>query len=210
MTAVNDHIRIFIADSHPLMREGLITFVNSQNDMESIGQAQDGTEAVAAYKASGPDIMLLDLQMSGTGGLPVLKEIRDFDPSAKVIVLTNHPRDVQALNAIQAGAQGYLLKGSLKGELDQAIRTVQAGRRYIQLDIAEAIALAAIEEAVTPRETDVLKLAADGLSNREIAHRLNVGEETVKTHMRSVLEKLDANDRTHAVAIALRRGIIDL
>jgi DNA-binding NarL/FixJ family response regulator len=203
-------IRILIADDHPLLREGLATFLGDQEDMELVGQAVDGAEAVTAYKELRPDVTILDLQMPNVSGVAALKDIRDHDPEARVIVLTTYARDVQALHAVQIGARGYLLKSGLRNELGQAIRTVHDGRRYIQLDIAEAVALAAVEEAVTPRETDVLKLAAEGMGNREIARALGVSEETVKTHMRAVLEKLDANDRTHAVAIALRRGILDI
>lgn len=204
-----DRIRILIADDHALLRDGLATYIGQQDDMVLVGEAQNGTEVIEKFRALRPDITLLDLQMPVMSGIAALEVIKAEAPDAKVVVLTTYEGDIQALRAIKLGAQGYLLKSGLHRELGQAIRAVFTGRRHIQPEIAEAVVLAAVGETITPRETLVLKHAAEGRTNRQIASQLGVGEETVKTHMRSILAKLDAKDRTHAITIALRRGIID-
>ncbi len=178
--------------------------------MVAVGAARDGREAVEMHRALRPDITLLDLQMPVAGGLEALAHIRAASPQARVIVLTTYDGDVQALRALKLGAQGYLLKSGLHDELGQAIRVVHAGRRYLQPEIAESVAIAAAGDRVTDREAEVLRLAADGNANKQIAYLLGVGEETVKSHMRNLLEKLEARDRSHAITIALRRGIIEI
>jgi DNA-binding NarL/FixJ family response regulator len=207
--AVSSVIRILIADDHALLRDGLSTFIAQQEDMELVGEAQDGQEVIDAFLRLKPDVTLLDLQMPVVNGLTALEKIRGEVSDARIIVLTTYEGDIQALRAIKLGAQGYILKSALHRELGQAIRTVHAGRRHIQADIAEAIALAAVGETITPKETEVLRHAADGNSNKQIAYRMGLSEETVKTHMRNILGKLDAKDRSQAIVIALKRGIID-
>ncbi|PVX28791.1 DNA-binding response regulator [Sphingomonas pokkalii] len=203
-------IRVVLADDHALLRDGVAGLIANMPAVTVVGEAENGAQAIEMYRHLVPDILLLDLQMPVMGGLEVIETLlRDF-PDARIIVLTTYHGDVQAMRAMRAGARGYLLKSGLRRELGEAIRQVHAGRRVIQPEIAAAMAVGAINDALSPRECQVLKLAASGNANRQIAHLLGVTEETVKTHMRSILSKLDAKDRTHAVTIALRRGIIEL
>lgn len=203
-------IRVLVVDDHTLLRDGLTTFIGQQDDMVVVGEAGDGREAVDLHRRLKPDVTLLDLQMPIMGGLEALDAIRSEVPDARVLVLTTFEGDVQALRALKLGALGYLLKSGLHAELGQAIRAVYLGRRHIHPEIAKAVAVAAAGERVSEREAQVLRLAADGNSNKQIAFTLGIGEETVKTHMRNVLEKLGARDRSHAITIALRRGIIEI
>lgn len=203
-------IRVVLADDHALLRDGVAGLIANMPAVTVVGEAENGAQAIEMYRHLVPDILLLDLQMPVMGGLEVIETLlRDF-PDARIIVLTTYHGDVQAMRAMRAGARSYLLKSGLRRELGEAIRQVHAGRRVIQPEIAAAMAEGAIDDALSPRECQVLKLAASGNANRQIAHLLGVTEETVKTHMRSILSKLDAKDRTHAVTIALRRGIIEL
>jgi len=203
-------IRVLIVDDHALLRDGLAGYVGRQDDMVVAGEARDGREAIDLHRALRPDVTLLDLQMPVLGGLEALAGIRAETPQARVVVLTTFDGDVQALRALKLGAQGYLLKSGLHEHLGDAIRTVHAGGRHLQPEVAAAVAIASAGDRVTDREAEVLRLAAEGNANKQIAYLLGVGEETVKSHMRSLLEKLGARDRSHAITIALRRGILEL
>jgi DNA-binding NarL/FixJ family response regulator len=175
--------------------------------MQLVAEASNGLEAIAAFRAHRPDITLMDLQMPELDGVAAIGAIRREFPAAKIIVLTTYSGDVQAVRALKAGAQGYLLKSSLRKELMDTIRVVMAGKRRIPAEVAGEIAEHATDSDLTAREVEILRAVAAGRSNKLIAAQLAISEETVKTHMKSVLSKLDANDRTHAVTIALRRGI---
>ena len=178
--------------------------------MEVVGEAQDGAEAVEIYRKIRPDVTLMDLQMPGKSGLDALSEIRLEFPSARIVALTTYEGDIQAARALRAGALGYLLKSSLRRELVEAIRTVHGGRKYISPKIAVDIAAHIGEEDLSSREIEVLQLIARGEANKTIAWRLSITEATVKVHVKSIFGKLNVADRTHAVTVAARRGIIVL
>jgi two-component system NarL family response regulator len=203
-------IRVLVVDDHPLMREGIAAVIAGQDDMCLIGEASDGAEAVAAYATLHPDVVLMDLRMPGIDGIEAITAIRAASPRARIIVLTTYRGDVQATRALQAGAAGYLLKSSLRRELLDAIRDVHAGRRRVPAEIAAGIVENLSGESLSPRELDVLRSVAAGNANKRIGAELGISEETVKAHMKNILTKLDARDRTHAVTIAIRRGIIEL
>lgn len=203
-------IRVLVVDDHPLMREGIAAVIAGQDDMILIGEASDGAEAVATYAALHPDVVLMDLRMPGMDGIEAITAIRAASPRARIIVLTTYRGDVQATRALQAGAAGYLLKSSLRRELLDAIRDVHAGRRRVPAEIAAGIAENLSGESLSPRELEVLRSVAAGNANKRIGAELGISEETVKAHMKNILTKLDARDRTHAVTIAIRRGIIEL
>jgi len=197
-------------DDHPLLREGIAALIGNQTDMQLVAEASNGREARELFRKHRPDITLMDLQMPDMSGIDAIHSIRGEFPDARIIVLTTHAGDIQVSRALQAGARGYLLKGSLRKELLETIRAVHAGQKRISSELAVEIAEHAADDALTPRELDVLRLVAGGNANKEVGARLSLTEETVKSHVRSILAKLKANDRTHAVAIGVRRGIIDL
>ena len=201
-------IRILVADDHPIVREGVAALVGGQTDMQIVGQASNGREAIQQFRAQNPDITLMDIQMSVMSGLDALIAIRDEAPEARIIMLTTYVGDAQVLRAIKAGARGYLLKNALHKELLETIRAVHAGRKTISADASFELAEHATDDALTPAEVRVLRLIAQGDANKEIAEQLSVSEETVKGQVRNILSKLDAKDRTHAAMIGLRRGII--
>ena len=203
-------IRVLSVDDHPLLREGIAALIGSEEDMELIGEASNGREALDVFRKHQPDITLMDLQMPEMSGIDAIGAIRSEFPEARIIVVTTHPGDTQVSRALKAGARAYLLKGMLRKELLDTIRAVYAGQKRLSSEIAAEIAEHATDSALSPREIDVLRLVAAGNANKEIGAQLSLTEVTVKSHVGNILAKLGANDRTHAVTIALKRGIIDL
>ncbi len=206
----NSPIRVFSVDDHPLLREGIAALVNSQPDMVLISQAATGAEAIQLYKEQLPDVTLLDLRLPDMSGIDVLIAIRSQFPEARIIMLTTFEGDVEIQRALQAGARGYLLKNMPPTELLDVIRQVHLGKKRIPPEIASQLLEHLSDEVLTEREIEVLKEVANGNRNREIAERLFISEETVKVHIKHIMEKLGASDRTQAVSIGLRRGIIQL
>jgi DNA-binding NarL/FixJ family response regulator len=203
-------IRILTVDDHALLRNGIAGLVNAEPDMKMIAEAATGVEAIKQFRQHRPDVTLMDLQMPDMTGIEAIVGIRSDFPEARIIVLTTYSGDVQVVRALRAGARGFLLKGRVNRELLDIIRAVHAGQRRIPPEIAAELAEHAGEEDLSARELEVLGLVAQGNANKEIAARLSITEETVKSHVTKILAKLRANDRTHAVAIGLKRGIIDL
>jgi DNA-binding NarL/FixJ family response regulator len=203
-------IRVLIVDDHPLMRAGLSGEIGRQSDMQVIAEATDGDEAVALFRLHRPDVTLMDLRMPKMNGIEALKAIRHEFHQARVIVLTTATGDIQAFRAFQAGAVGFLLKDTLRVELVDTIRLIHGGGRRIPPEVAQQLAEHAVDDALTSRELDVLRGVARGRSNKIIASELEISEHTVKNHLKSILSKLNADDRTHAVMIALKRGYIEV
>ena len=203
-------IRILVVDDHQLIRIGIATLLVPESDMKLVGEASNGREAIAKYRECRPDVTLMDLQMPEMSGFDAIVAIRDEFPEARIIVLTTYVGDVQAQRAMKTGAQGYVLKNLLHKELLETIRTVYRGRKAMAAEVAADVAQHTGEELLTPKEIDVLRLIAAGNANKEIAAQLSVTEETVKSRVRNILDKLGANDRTHAVTIGLKRGFIEL
>jgi DNA-binding NarL/FixJ family response regulator len=205
-----DRIRILIADDHPMLREGVRAVVETQADLAIAAEAETGEAAIEMFERHRPDIVLMDLQMPGMGGVAAIEALRVSYPNARIIVLTTYAGDVQAMQALRAGAAGYLLKSAMRKELLDAIRSVHVGGRHLAAEIAVGIALNAASDALSAREAEVLTLAAGGNSNKQIGGRLGLSEDTIKGYMKVIYSKLGASDRTHAVTIAARRGIISL
>src|SRR5580698_1613860 len=205
-----DVIRILAVDDHALLRRGIAALVNSEPDMELAAEASTGEDAIREFKKHRPDVTLMDLQMPAMNGVECIAAIRSEFPSARIVVLATYAGDVQVFRALKAGARGYLLKARVNRELLDVIRAVHAGHKRIPPEIAAELAEHAGEEALSARELEVLGLVARGNANKTIAARLVITEETVKSHITRILAKLRANDRTHAVTIGLKRGIIDL
>jgi two-component system, NarL family, response regulator len=203
-------MRVLIVDDHPLLREGIVAVIQGEKDMQLAGEASNGREAVERFRELRPDVTLMDLQMPETDGLAATIAIRAEWPEARIVMLTTYRGDTQALRALKAGAVGYLLKSMIRTDLLDAIRSVHAGHRHIPVEIAAELAAHVTDDALSPRELEVLRRVAAGNSNRLVADQLVLSEDTVKTHMKSIMSKLSANDRTHAVTIALKRGIIDV
>jgi DNA-binding NarL/FixJ family response regulator len=203
-------IRVLTVDDHPLLREGIAVLIDTQDDMQLIGEASNGREALEQFRNHRPDITLMDLQMPEVSGIDAISAIRGEFPDARIIVLTTHAGDFQVSRALKAGARAYLLKGLVRGELLETIRAVHAGQKRLSAEIAVEIAEHSTDDVLTPREIDVLRLIAKGNANKEIARGLSLSEETVKVHVKNILAKLGVNDRTHAVTVGLKRGIIDL
>jgi DNA-binding NarL/FixJ family response regulator len=207
---MSNPIRILVVDDHPILRQGLSALLANEPDMLLTGEASNGLEAIELFRSLRPDIMLLDVQMPELGGIEALEAIRHVFPAARIIILTTYAGDALAQRALAAGAQGYVLKGMLRKELLDTIRAVHRGQKKISADVATQLAHHTTDDDLSDREIDVLKLIATGNSNKRIANQLLITEETVKGHVRSILAKLGASDRTHAVTLGLTRGIFQL
>ncbi len=203
-------IRVLTVDDHPVLRDGIAAVIQMQPDIEVIGEAENGRQAIELFRQLQPDVTLMDLQMPVADGLEAIRAIREEFPSARLIVLTTYKGDVQAVKALKAGAAGYLLKSSLRKDLLDAIRAVHAGRRHIPPEVAQEIAMHAAYEPLSDREIDVLRWVGAGKANKEIARKLGISEETVKAHLKNIFAKLDVKDRTQAVTLAAKRGIIEI
>jgi two-component system NarL family response regulator len=203
-------IRVMVVDDHPLMRLGLRTKISAEPEMEVVAEAGDGPAAISAYDTHQPDVTLLDLRLPTMDGPEVITAIRDKSPEAKILVLTSYDADEDIYRAVQAGARGYLLKGTFADGILEAIRTVQSGQRLIAPELAARLAERANAPALSKREIGVLELVATGMSNREIGATLFVSETTIKFHLKNIYSKLGVDDRTEAAFVALQRGIITL
>jgi len=201
-------IRVLAVDDHPLLREGIVALLADETDVTLVGEAADGREAVEQFRRLRPDVTLMDLQMPHLNGVEATITIRAEFPDARIVVLTTYTGDVQVPLALKAGASGYLLKSGIRTELLSTIRAVHAGRKVLSPEITFAVASHAASDGLVPSETRILRLIADGLSNKQIAVRLSITEEAVKGHVKNILSKLDARDRTHAAVIGLRNGLI--
>jgi DNA-binding NarL/FixJ family response regulator len=202
-------IRVLTVDDHPLMRSGIVGVINAQPDITVVAEATDGEEAIALYRQHRPDVTLMDLRLPRTNGIDAIAAIRSEFPHARIIVLTTYGGDIQAMRAFRAGAVGYLLKNMLRTDLIDTIRSIHAGHKRIPPEIATEMAEHAADDSLTDREIEVLRYVSAGNSNKIIASYLNLSEHTVKGHLKNILSKLGANDRTHAVMIAIKRGFID-
>ncbi|QIB52329.1 response regulator transcription factor [Pseudomonas sp. OIL-1] len=203
-------ITVLIVDDHPLIREGITAVVSGYEDISVVGEASDGLEAIRIFRATQPDVTLMDVQMPELNGIGAISSIMSEFPQARIAILTTYRGDVRALQAIKAGARGYLLKSTLRHELIDTIRALAAGKRRYPPEIAAELAAHIDQDGLTGRELDVLRHVACGLSNKETAVALAIGEDTVKGHLRNIMDKLGANNRTHAVTIGIQRGIIEL
>ena len=203
-------IRVLCVDDHPVVRDGIAAIINLQRDMMLAGAAATGDEALKRFFELRPDVALVDLQLPDMSGFDLIKKIKDKSPNARIIVLSSHEGDVDIQRALEAGAQGYVAKGIVRGELLETIRSVHAGKRRLPAAVAQKLAEHMADEPISPRELEVLSLMAAGKRNKEIAGELSIAEDTVKMHVRNILSKLQVNDRTEAVTVALRRGIIRL
>lgn len=209
-------IRILVVDDHPVVREGLVAIIEAQDDMTVVGEAGDGSQAIAIYKAAKPDVVLMDLAMPGTDGVQAIEGMREFDPDARVVVLTAYDTDERILRAVEAGARGYLLKGAPRDDIFRAVRVVNLGGSLLEPAVAgkllnrvgDILRGGAPEEELTPREQDVLNLMARGFRNKEIAFDLHITERTVKFHANAIYRKLDVGGRTEAVSKALQKGMV--
>lgn len=203
-------IRVMTVDDHPLLREGIAAVLEGASEAKLVAEASNGREAVEQYREHRPDVTLMDLKMPEMDGIDAIRQIRREFPNARIVVLTTYRGDAEALQALRAGALGYLLKSALRKELIEAIVNVHEGRRYIPPDIAQAIAEHAADGELSLRELEVLRHVAAGNSNKIVAGMLGVTEDTIKAHMRSIMEKLNARDRAHAVAIAFHRRLLSM
>jgi DNA-binding NarL/FixJ family response regulator len=205
----SERIRVLVVDDHPLMREGIVAVIQGAADIIVVGEAGNGQQAIEMFRVHRPDVTLMDLQMPIMNGIDAIKAIRLEYPASHFIVLTTYQGDVQALRALKAGATGYLLKNMIWKDLPESIRAVHSGRKRIPPEIAEALVEHVADDALTEREVEVLRRVATGTANKGIAFELSVSEATVKAHMKNILAKLGANDRTHAVTIAVKRGFLE-
>ena len=203
-------IRVLSVDDHALIRDGIAALIANQTDMRLVGEASNGREAIEQFRSHRPDVTLMDLQMPEMNGIDALIAIRSEFPEARIIVLTTYAGDVLCKRAMKAGAQAYILKGNVRKDLLDTIRAVRAGKKFIHAEVANELATHATDDALSEREIEVLSLIATGHSNKLIADQLKISEDTVKGHVKRILSKLGANDRTHAVTMGLKRGIIEL
>jgi DNA-binding NarL/FixJ family response regulator len=203
-------IRVLVVDDHPMMRAGIAAEINTESDMVVIAEAGDGREALVQFRSHQPEVMLVDMRMPQMGGLETIEKVRAEFPSARIIVLSTADGDFHAMRAFRAGASGYLLKGMMGSELVKTIRLVHEGQRRIPDDIASKLLNAGSEIELTGRELEVLRHTARGMSNKLIADKMRLSEHTVKGYFKSIMAKLCANDRTHAVTIAIQRGFLDI
>lgn len=210
MSASPASIRILCVDDHPLLRGGIVALIAGQPDMTVVAEGSNGREAIQQYRTHRPDVTLMDLQMPEMSGLDAIIAIRGEFPDARIVVLTTYEGDVQALRALQAGARAYLLKNVVHKELIDTIRAVHAGKKSLSPQVSYELAEHATDDALTKGEIEVLRLIAGGNANKQIADHLSITEDTVKGRVKNILSKLDANDRTHAAMIGLKRGIIEL
>ena len=202
-------IKVLVIDDHPLLRDGIAFALQARHDMRVVGEASDGQEGLEIFKKVLPDVVLVDLQMPRMNGIDAILAMRQHYPAAKFIVLTTYSGDAQVVRALKAGARGYLLKGMLRKDLVETILAVHAGQRRVPPEIAADILGYVSSDDLTPREVEILRSVAKGNSNKAVASYFGIGEETVKGHMKNILLKLSANDRTHAVTIAMKRGFLD-
>ena len=210
MTDESAAIRVLSVDDHPLFQQGVAALLEDEPDMVLVGQAANGREGVEFFRRHRPDVTLMDLHMPEMSGLDAIAAIRAEFPQARIVVLTTYAGDVQAVRALQAGASGYLLKSTLRATLLETIRDVHHGRKALSPEVAMEVAEHAVQEALSPAEVRVLRLIVDGNSNKEIAAQLSLTEDSVKGHVRNLLAKLGAHDRTQAAVIGVKRGIIQL
>ena len=207
--SISGRIKVLCVDDHPMVRDGIAFAIRQQNDMELIGEAADGSEAVEAFRKCLPDVTLMDLQMPQMNGIDAIAAIRAEFPDAKIVILSTYAGDVQASRALKVGAVGYILKGLLRSELVDTIRAVHSGQRRIIPQVSADIASRYAVDDLSLREIEVLQHVASGCSNKIVADKLDISEDTVKGHMKNVLAKLAARDRTHAVTIAIKRGYLE-
>jgi DNA-binding NarL/FixJ family response regulator len=210
MVASPGPIRVLTVDDHALIREGIAALIANQKDIRLVAEACNGREAIQQFRSHRPDVTLMDLQMPEVNGIDALIAIRSEFPDARIIVLTTYVGDALCKRAMRAGAYAYILKGSVRKDLLDTIRAVRAGKKILHAEVAAELATHAADDALSPREIEVLSLIAAGNSNKLIADQLSISEDTVKGHVKGILSKLGANDRTHAVTVALKRGIIEI
>jgi len=210
MVAQAKLIRILSVEDHPVFRQGLATIIQSETDMVLVGQAANGVEAVAEFRRHRPDITLMDLRLPGANGIDILIALRGEFPHARIIMLSSSDSDGEIQHALRSGASGYVLKSMPMDQLLVVIRSVHAGKRHVPAEVAALLAEHLGEEDLTPRELEVLKLIRDGCKNKQVADQLSISENTVNFHIKNIVDKLGAKDRTHAVTIAVRRGLLPL
>jgi DNA-binding NarL/FixJ family response regulator len=203
-------IRVFCVDDHPVVRDGVAAIIDLQPDMTMVGTAATGGEALERFGGLRPDVAVVDLRLPDMSGFELIKKIKDASPGARIVVLSSYEGDVDIQRALEAGAQGFVAKGMVRDELLEVIRTAHAGKRRLPAAVAQKLAEHMADDSISPRELEVLSLMAGGKRNKEIAGDLSIAEDTVKMHVRNILSKLQVSDRTEAVTIALRRGIIHL
>jgi DNA-binding NarL/FixJ family response regulator len=201
-------ITVLCVDDHPIVREGIVSIIEGDSDLQLVAEAATAQDAISAFHTWKPDVTVIDLRLPDREGVDVIRELRQEFPRARFVVLTSAEGDIDIRHALEAGAQAYLIKGVVRTELRQVIKAVYSGERHVPANVAEKVSAHLSDPTLTVRELEVLQLVAEGLRNKEVAARLSIGEDTVKMHLRNLMQKLEVNDRTHAVMIAVRRGFI--